>query len=101
MKLVLFVALLALSTMASAQDCNGPSGAYAGFGYAKNLRTNAAYGYRGHLYGGYRLCNGLQAEFRHTSGLGTDDGVDVTGDNENDISTSENSLGVYYTVWFK
>jgi hypothetical protein len=81
-------------------ECEGPKGVYAGLGYAANLRSNAAYPFRGHLYSGYRFCSGIQIEFRHTSALGSDDGVDVTGDNENDITSSENSLGAYYTAWF-
>ena len=95
------LSLLVVMQSVQAQECDAPNGAYAGFGYAANVRSNAAFPYRGHLYGGYRFCNGIQLEFRHTSGLGTDDGFDTTGDHENDITTSENSIGAYYTVWFK
>ena len=99
MKYIILVCAV-LSTSAHA-ECNTQSGTYAGFGYARDLHSDAAYPFRGHLYGGYKLCNGLQIELRHTSALGSNDGYDVTGDNENDIRTSENSIGAYYTVWFK
>jgi hypothetical protein len=85
----------------SLRPCYDPSGMYTGLGYASDIRSDAAYAVRGHLYAGYRFCTGLQVEFRHTSALGSDDGLDLTGDNRNDIRTSENSFGLYYTVWFK
>lgn len=97
-KMILLAALCA--SVANAEECTGPNGAYAGFGYAADLRSNAAFAYRGHAYGGYRLCNGLQVEFRHTSKLGSDDGIDLDNDHENDLATSENSLGAYFTHWF-
>jgi hypothetical protein len=103
MKKIILILALGICGSAVAEmktECTGPRGGYAGFGYAADLRSAAIHPYRGHLYSGYRFCSGVQLEFRHTSSLGSDDGVDVTGDNENDIVSSENSLGAYYTVWF-
>jgi hypothetical protein len=75
------------------------TGVYMGLGFGNDLRGNAAFNYRGKLYGGYQFCNGLKIELRHTSVIGDDDGIDLNGDHENDVATSENTLNIEYTLW--
>ena len=100
MKKVIILALAVGCSQVSAECETKQTGGYIAAGAGNDLRGNAAFNYRGRLYGGWQFCNGLKIEFRHTSVLGDDDGVDLDGDNQNDIATSENTIGLDYTVWF-
>ena len=76
------------------------TGWYAGAGFGLDLKSDAASTSLFSAYTGHQFCNGIKIEYRHTSLVAERDGVDLDGDREADIMSSEDTLSIGYQLWF-